>query len=61
MICVGETKKRGAIRSIPKASRTLTLVPANCVGKGLVIATCVVVARFTPKAVTMESAAKLPA
>ena len=57
MIWFGETKKRGAERSLPALSLTLTVEPAKVVGSGTVVATCTAVARFAPKAATMDSGA----
>ena len=55
MICPGDTKKSGAKRSVPALSLTLTVVPARVVGKGMVEADCVVVAKPAPKAATISS------
>ena len=55
MIWPGETKKSGAIRSVPALSLILTVEPANVVGKGMVVAATVVVAKPAPKAATIPS------
>ena len=57
MICVGATKKSPASREVPALSLTVTFVPSNDVGNGTVEPMATPVAKFVPKAATMDSGA----
>ena len=57
MSCPVAPKNNGDRRSTPALSLTETLVPASVVGKGVESAITIAVAKFTPKAATMDSGA----
>src|SRR5262245_51717207 len=60
LICIGETKKSGAARSVPVLSLTLTVVPPSVVGRGRLSAAAVMPVNPAPKTVIIASAELLP-
>src|SRR5262249_2930643 len=60
LICIGETKKSGAARSIAALSLTLTVDPPSVVGRGRLSAAGVIPVNPAPKIVIIASAELLP-